>query len=70
MKPQVKTIAKTDAYDSYLLAAYDKGSLKSVATKAELSKFKAAALATAIEDRRVNSRLSTVEIQDIQGVDR
>ncbi len=38
---------KTDAYEADLLAAFDKGALKSVATKAELSRFKAAARATA-----------------------
>ncbi len=57
---------KTDVYESELLAAYDKGALKSVATKAELSKFKAAARATAIKDRRVNIRLSSGDLQDIQ----
>jgi predicted DNA binding CopG/RHH family protein len=57
---------KTDPYESELLAAYDKGALKSVATKGELSKFKAAARATAIKDRRVNIRLSSCDLQDIQ----
>jgi len=37
-----------------------------VATKAELSRFRAAARATAIEDRRVNIRLSSGGLQDIQ----
>lgn len=57
---------KTDPYESELLAAFEKGALKSVATKAELSKFKAAARATAIKDRRVNIRLSAGDLQDIQ----
>ncbi|GMV55949.1 MAG: hypothetical protein AMXMBFR6_17540 [Betaproteobacteria bacterium] len=57
---------KTDAYETELLSAFEKGSLKSVATKAELSKFKAAARATAIKDRRVNIRLSSGDLQDIQ----
>ena len=57
---------KTDPYEAELLAAYDKGSLKSVATKLELSKIKAAARATAIKDRRVNIRLSSGDLQDIQ----
>lgn len=57
---------KTDSYEAELLAAYDKGSLKSLATKAELAKFKAAARATAIKDRRVNIRLSSGDLQDIQ----
>ena len=57
---------KTDSYEAELLADYDKGSLKSLATKAELAKFKAAARATAIKDRRVNIRLSSGDLQDIQ----
>ena len=57
---------KTDRYESELIAAFEKGSLKSVATKAELSTFRAAARATAIKDRRVNIRLSSGDLQDIQ----
>ena len=57
---------KTDAYETELLAAFDKGALKSVATTAELAKFKAAARATALKDKRVNIRLSSGDLQDIQ----
>jgi len=57
---------KTDPYESELVSAFEKGTLKSVATKAELSKFRAAARATAIKDRRVNIRLSSGDLQDIQ----
>ena len=57
---------KTDAYEADLLAAFDAGALKSVATKAELAKFKAAARATAMKDKRVNIRLSSGDLQDIQ----
>lgn len=57
---------KTDAYETELLAAFDKGALKSVASKAELAKFKAAARATAVKDKRVNIRLSSGDLQDIQ----
>lgn len=49
-----------------LLDAFEKGQLKSVATKGELAKFKAAARATAIKDRRVNIRLSSGDLSDIQ----
>jgi hypothetical protein len=49
---------KTDAYEAELLAAFDKGALKSVATKAELAKLKAAAHAMALKDKRVSIRLS------------
>ena len=55
-----------DAYEAEILGAYEAGKLKSVATKAELAKFKAAARATAIKDRRVNIRLSSGDLSDIQ----
>lgn len=37
---------KIDAYENEILDAFEKGQLKSVATQAELAKFKAAARAT------------------------
>lgn len=55
-----------DAYERDILAAFEKGKLKSVATKAELEKFRAAARATAVKDRRVNIRLSSIDLSDIQ----
>jgi predicted DNA binding CopG/RHH family protein len=57
---------KIDDYELEILTAFEKGQLKSVATKAELAKFKAAARATAIKDRRVNIRLSSGDLSDIQ----
>ena len=54
------------AFEDEILAAYDKGALKSVATKAELSKVRAIARATAIKDRRVNIRLSAGDLHDIE----
>jgi predicted DNA binding CopG/RHH family protein len=57
---------KIDDYELEVLTAFEKGQLKSVATKAELAKFKAAARATAIKDRRVNIRLSSGDLSDIQ----
>jgi len=57
---------KIDDYEFEVLTAFEKGQLKSVATKAELAKFKAAARATAIKDRRVNIRLSSSDLNDIQ----
>ena len=57
---------KIDAYELEVLTAFEKGQLKSVATKAELAKLKAAARATAIKDRRVNIRLSSGDLNDIQ----
>lgn len=59
-------MSKIDAYEDEILSSYEKGQLKSVATKAELAKFKAAARATAIKDRRVNIRLSSGDLSDIQ----
>ena len=57
---------KTDPYEAELLAAFERGTPKSIATKVELSKFKAVARATAIMDRRVNIRLSSGDLQDVQ----
>ena len=57
---------KVDPYEHEVLAAYDAGSLRSVASKAELARLKAAARATAIKDKRVNIRLSSGDLQDIQ----
>ena len=55
-----------DPYELELIAAYEKGELKSVATKAELARLKSAARATAIKDKRVNIRLSSGDLKDIQ----
>lgn len=49
-----------------VLDAFDKGRLKSVATRTELARFKAAARATAIKDRQVDIRLSSGDLSDIQ----
>lgn len=55
-----------DAYEKQVLAAFEREQLKSVATKAELARFKAAARATSIKDRRVNIRLSSGDLSDIR----
>jgi len=57
---------KIDSDELEILNAFEKGKLKSVATKGELAKFKAAARATAIKDRRVNIRMSSGDLSDIQ----
>lgn len=49
-----------------ILTAYEKGQLKSVATRAELARLKAAARATATKDRRVNIRLSSSDLSDLR----
>ena len=59
-------MSKIDAHEQQVIKAYEKGILKSVATKAELAKFKAAARVTAVKDRRVNIRLSSGDLSDIQ----
>jgi predicted DNA binding CopG/RHH family protein len=55
-----------DAYEAAVLRAYEQGSLPSVATKAELARIRQAARATAIKDRRVNIRLTSGDLADIQ----
>ena len=59
-------MSKLNAYEREVLTAYESGKLKSVATKRDLEKLKAAARATAIKDRRVNIRLSSIDLGDIQ----
>jgi predicted DNA binding CopG/RHH family protein len=57
---------RVDEYEAELLASFDADKLKSVATKSELAKMRAAARATALKDKRVNIRLSAGDLQDIQ----
>lgn len=52
--------------EAQLLAAYEHDELVSVATKEELARLRAAARATGTKDRRVNLRLSSAELSDIQ----
>jgi predicted DNA binding CopG/RHH family protein len=57
---------RPDSYEDEVLSAYDRGELRSVATREELARFRAAARATGIKDRRVNIRLSSGDLRDIQ----
>jgi predicted DNA binding CopG/RHH family protein len=58
---------KRKTSDDKILQAYEAGQFKSVSpSKAELRKFKEAAKATFIKDRRVNVRLSSPDLMDIQ----
>jgi predicted DNA binding CopG/RHH family protein len=58
---------KLDAFEQDILSAYEKGELKSTSpSKAKLAKFKAAASATFLKEKRVNIRLSTPDLMDIQ----
>jgi predicted DNA binding CopG/RHH family protein len=59
-------MAETDTFESGILEAYERGALDSVATKEELARLKAAARATAVKDRRVNIRLSSGDLRDLQ----
>lgn len=45
---------KIEAYEQEILTAFEQGQLNSVATKAELAKFKAVAHATAIKETLTN----------------
>jgi predicted DNA binding CopG/RHH family protein len=63
---KVMSMQKIDNYELEILTAFEKDQLESVATKAELAKFKAAARATSIKDRRVNIRLSSGDLSDIR----
>jgi predicted DNA binding CopG/RHH family protein len=57
---------KLDDDEKKVLEAYEAGQLQSIATKSELEKTKTAARATGIKDRRVNIRLSSGDLNDIQ----
>lgn len=58
---------KLDAFEKDILSAYEKCQLKSTSpSKAKLAKFKAAATATFLKEKRVNIRLSTPDLMDIQ----
>jgi predicted DNA binding CopG/RHH family protein len=52
--------------DQRLVDAFEADELRSVATKEELANLRAAARATATKDRRVNIRLSSGDLLDIQ----
>ncbi|NJL16440.1 MAG: hypothetical protein HC938_03805 [Nitrospira sp.] len=55
------------SYEEEITKDYEKGRFKSVApSKAELKRFKEAARATFIKNRRVNVRLSSPDLMDIQ----
>lgn len=61
---QMKT---RDPFESEILGAYEKGELKSIGrSKAGLETFRDAARATLIKNRRVNIRLSSPGLMDIQ----
>ena len=59
-------MSKLDPNELEVLRGYESGKLKPSAGKAELQRLRAAARATAIKDKRVNIRLSSVDLLDIQ----
>ena len=59
-------MTKLDPYEQEVLDAYESGKLRSVASKAQLQRMRVAARDTAIKDKRVNIRLSSADLLDIQ----
>ncbi|MFT3819223.1 MAG: hypothetical protein QM750_16535 [Rubrivivax sp.] len=59
-------MSRLDPYELEVLQAYEKRKLGSVASKAERERLRASARATAIKDKRVNIRLSSIDLMDIQ----
>jgi len=58
---------KLDIFENDILDAYENDELKSTSpSKAKLAKFQAAASATFLKEKRVNIRLSTPDLMDIQ----
>jgi predicted DNA binding CopG/RHH family protein len=58
---------KYDKFESEMIKAYEKGELVSTdPSKVELEKFRSAARDTFVKDRRVNIRLTSPDIMDIQ----
>ena len=55
-----------DRYELDVLNAFESGRLKPVGIKGEIDRLKAAAKATATKDKRVNIRLSSFDLSDIQ----
>lgn len=59
-------MSKLDPYELQVLGAFEAGQLKPIASKVELQRMRAAARATATKDKRVNIRLSSVDLLGIQ----
>ena len=57
---------KLDKYEEEVLAAFESGALLPIATKEELEQIRESARATATKDQRINIRLSTGDLRDIQ----
>ena len=58
---------RLDRYEKQILSAYERGTLKSVVTsEVSLRRYREYARATLTKNRRVNIRMSTVDLADIQ----
>lgn len=58
---------KLDRYEKEILSAYERGDLKSAVTsEASLRRYREYARATLAKNRRVNIRMSSMDIADIQ----
>lgn len=58
---------RLDRYEKQILSAYERGMLKSVVTsEVSLRRYREYARATLTKNRRVNIRMSTVDLADIQ----
>ncbi len=58
---------RMNRYEKEVLAAYERGDLKSVVTsEASLRRYREYARATLTKNRRVNIRMSTLDLADIQ----
>jgi len=56
-----------DKFEKEILEAYEKGEFRSTSpSRAELEKYRSAARETLLKDRRVNIRLSSPDMMDIQ----
>lgn len=65
--PSATPIKKLDAFEKEILSDYETGQLNSTSPSTTgLAKFKAAATATIIKDKRINVRLSAPDLMDIQ----
>ena len=64
----MKTEHRLDRDELAILTAYEAGELASVASKDEIEKLRATARATGTKDRRVNIRLSSADVRDIQAL--
>lgn len=57
---------RLDPYEQEILSAYEAGALPSLATPADMNDLRSAARASSLKDRRVNIRLSSSDLQDLQ----